>query len=181
MVGISGPERVMPGTTHAFSLTITGGQRALGGLDVSGDGGTLVGLLGNMDVRESDGEIVHVAPKAADNAGAVVFHFGWTAPDTPGRFMLYGAGNSVDGNGGTSGDAAGTAVFAVAVGDAPPPTDTPTPATTPSPEPTTPSPVPTTPEPTVPTATASPEPSRTPVDGEAHVYLPLNLRRSQMD
>ncbi len=50
---------------------------------------------------------VHTAPYSAPS-GAAAFTFYWTAPNTTNNIVIYAAGNAVNGNGTTIGDAVGT-------------------------------------------------------------------------
>ena len=101
-VSLSGPNTVDAGSTHTYTLTITGGQEIAGGLDVS----VINGLLNAIDpgTQILSGEITHTEPRPAAN-NAVSWTFEWTAPAVAGTVTMYGAGNSINGNGGTSGDA----------------------------------------------------------------------------
>lgn len=126
-VGLDGPMAVAPGSTHAFTLTISGGQEAGGGLNVSATDGLLAVLDGATDVQVREGEITHTEPKDADAGGDVVFSFLWQAPSAAGEVMLYGAGNSVDLNGNTAGDGVDTAALSIDVVPEQGPTETPTP------------------------------------------------------
>ena len=138
-VSLFGPEQVLAGTTHAFTLTISGGQEAGGGLGVSvTDGLLLLPPEGPADVRVADNEVTHRAPKAADEDGVVTFAFLWRSPEEMGEVTFYAAGNSVDLDGTTSGDgsAVDTRVVAVMPAQA---TETPEPtAPVETPEPTAP-------------------------------------------
>ncbi|MBI4313043.1 MAG: hypothetical protein HY681_14885, partial [Chloroflexi bacterium] len=109
-VTLTGPTSVAPGSTNTYTLTISGGQKVLGGLDVSATLGTLISLSG-QGTKLRNGEVTHSTEKAADPAGKVSFNFSWKAPAS-GSATLYGAGLSADGDGGTSGDnAAGTSLL----------------------------------------------------------------------
>ncbi len=119
-VTLGGPLSVAVGSTSTYRLTISGGQRSGGGLDVSVTGGTL--LSGGADTRISaaprdviDGELVHSGTKAADGNGNVVFDFGWRAPPSAGSVTMYGAGNSVDRSIGVTGDNAASATLIITV------------------------------------------------------------------
>ncbi len=101
-VTLTGPTSVTPGSTNTYTLTISGGQMAGGGMDVSATAGTLASIAGQGTKLQS-GEITHSATKSADGSGNVTFNFNWTAPAS-GSATLYGAGASVNGTGGTSGD-----------------------------------------------------------------------------
>jgi len=109
-----GPAVVAPGTTVTYTLRISGGQEVAGGFNVSASGGEVAAPPGAADVQVipwawDDGitirdEVTHTEPKAADGDGVVSFAFSWTAPDEPSLAILYGAGNSVNGNGNPTGD-----------------------------------------------------------------------------
>jgi hypothetical protein len=97
VVTINGPHRVVAGETNTYSLTISGGQKIGGGLDVSASAGALAVIdPGTWLVQ---GEITHTVPRHVDAQGIVTFYFNWTAPLTAGQATLYGAGNSVNLNG----------------------------------------------------------------------------------
>jgi hypothetical protein len=112
-VSLTGPTSVPAGASGTYTLTISGGQQAGGGLDVSASGGAFVATDPGTRIQEN--EVTHESPRDADAAGVVSFTFEWRAPLGGGSYTLYGAGNSVDLNGGRSGDAAATATLAVEV------------------------------------------------------------------
>jgi hypothetical protein len=180
-VAIDGPDQLMPGVTDSFTLTISGGQEAVGGFNVSATDGALMALLGATDVKAVDNELTHTSPKVAEPSGELAFRFLWTAPESDGVATLYGAGNSADGNASPSGDAVGLVIHEISVGEAvetPTATDEPTPET---PEPTAspgtdePTASPETPQPTGETPQPTDEmPTETP-ETEVAVYLPLGL------
>ena len=116
-VDIAGPMTVTPGSTSRYTLTISGGQSAWGGLDVSATLGALSAIMG-QGTKLSSGELVHSAEKAAVG-GNVTFDFNWTAPSTAGDVAIYGAGLSTDGSG-TRGDGLGLVALVVSVASAPP-------------------------------------------------------------
>jgi hypothetical protein len=116
-VFIDGPAVVAPGDTVSYTLRIVGGQEVAGGFNVSATTGQLDALPGATDVQVipwnwDDGstheELTHTGPKAADVDGMVSFSFNWTAPADPGLAILYGAGNSVNGNFSPIGDGVDT-------------------------------------------------------------------------
>lgn len=113
-VTIAGPSLVTPGSTHSFTLTISGGQQRGGGLDVAADGGTLVAtdLVGT---RVQFGEIVHNSTRNVDVNRQVIWSFDWIAPPTEGTVTLFGAGNSVNLSQGANGDRAGLATLEITV------------------------------------------------------------------
>ncbi len=127
-VTLDGPTLVSAGATNSYTLTISGGQSVAGGFDVSTTGGMLAALLGATDVQARDDEVTHTGPKAVDAMGQVIFRFLWTAPDAAGEVTLYGAGNSVNGDGGRDGDAASATTLGITVeagGSTPTPEPTP--------------------------------------------------------
>lgn len=113
-VTIEGPAILAPGETASFELIVEGGQEVAAGLDVSVTGGALGVPANNRDVQLLDEEIVHDGPKDVER-GQVVFEYLFTAPDAPGTVTMYGAGNSVDLDGRTSGDMASTTMLEIVV------------------------------------------------------------------
>jgi hypothetical protein len=142
-------------------------------------------------VREINGEVTHNAPKSVD-FGTVHFNFLWTAPDELGKYVLYGAGNSVNLDGGTGNDIVVTDTIEIWV-ENPSTPGAPTATSTTAPT----SGTPTTPPPTSPTATETPTalattpttpgpshtptPSASPTPGPAGIYLPVALASWQID
>jgi len=112
-VTLSGPTTVAPGTIHTFSLTISGGQRIAGGLNVSASGGTLSASDPGTWMMMGP-EITHLTPRNAIG-DVVTFSFDWQAPALPGVVTIFGAGNSVNLNMDTSGDNAAADTFQVSV------------------------------------------------------------------
>jgi hypothetical protein len=71
-------------------------------------------------------EVTHTEPRDLID-GEAVWSFIWTAPTTPGEYILFGAGNSVDFTFDEQGDAAAITMVTIQVGSvAPTPTVTPT-------------------------------------------------------
>lgn len=99
----SGP--VEPGTKLLLKLLIThkATGQTHGGFDVSVTGGTLSTVSGDSSTQILAGEATHSGAKAAVS-GVTEFQFNWTAPTTPGTYSIRGVGNSVNKNGGSSGD-----------------------------------------------------------------------------
>lgn len=121
-VSLSGPNSVAPGSTHTYTLTISGGQEVAGGLDVSVTGGMLT--VSAAGTKLLNNEITHTASKPAAN-GEVTFSFDWTAP-VSGSVTMYAAGNSVDGQSGAQGDNSAATQLSIAVetmGNQPPTAD----------------------------------------------------------
>lgn len=127
-VTLSGPQIVLPGSSHTYTLKISGGQALNpdapapgGGLDVSASDGVLSILLGATDTQMELDEITHTMRKPIDANGDVFFSFEWAAPGSASIETLYGAGNSVNGNGTNQGDAAATTTLTIYVVDELPP------------------------------------------------------------
>lgn len=112
-VVITGPTTVAIGTVNTYTLTISGGQRIAGGLDVSASDGALGAT--DPDTRLLSGEITHQFPRMVDAAGRVSWSFEWAAPIFPGTVTLYGAGNSVNLANAFQGDAPAAATLAIDV------------------------------------------------------------------
>ncbi|MBX3058648.1 MAG: hypothetical protein KF770_19455 [Anaerolineae bacterium] len=112
-VSIRGPQVVLPGGTQIYNLVISGGQETAGGLNVAVTEGSLLSL--SDETKLINGEIAHTAPKTINQEGDVVFSYAWTAPVITGTVTMYGAGNSVNGNGSNSGDAAGLTTLSIVV------------------------------------------------------------------
>lgn len=97
---LSGPTKVLPGSTNVYHFTLTGGPAVVGGLNVSTTQGS---LQDGSDTRLESGEITHTWPKPF-SVGQVSFTFTWTAPPAAGTATLYAAGVSADGASNTDGD-----------------------------------------------------------------------------
>ncbi len=73
-VTISGPQDVLIGTTHSYTIEVSGGPSGTtGGFNLCASGGTLIPGAGN---EESQGELTH---SNGDNRS---WTFEWTAPDS---------------------------------------------------------------------------------------------------
>lgn len=140
-VAFIGPGEVLVGETAMFRFEVHSpvpNQRAAG-FNVAASDGTLAVVDGEGERRARDGELTHTGPKTTDGAGITPWTFQWTAPDVPGTYTLFGAGNSVNLNGQSSGDRSAKTTFDVIVVEAfdtptPTPTDTllPSPTSTPT-------------------------------------------------
>lgn len=147
-VAFDGPTRVAAGAIAAYRFIVRSrsAQQIAAGFNVAADAGTLAAATANA--RVSGDELLHRGPltNVGDEAS---WSFTWRAPLEPGTYVLYGAGNSVNRNGSTSGDRAAATTLTVEVAVAEPtatPTDTPRADT----------PTPTEDRPATPTPTASP-------------------------
>jgi hypothetical protein len=109
-VVISGPTTATPGSVNNYTLKITGGPLVAGATDISASGGTLGAGAGDS----LSGTEITGGP-TTPSGGAVSYPFTWTAPSTAGAYTIYGAGNSVNMNGSTSGDSPVVATLSVTV------------------------------------------------------------------
>jgi hypothetical protein len=85
------------------------------GLDVAASDGTLVVVAG-QNTRLLQGEITHTGPKDIDQNAEASWDFIWQVPATPGQYVLFGAGNSVDASGTVDGDDGNLTMLVVDVG-----------------------------------------------------------------
>jgi hypothetical protein len=164
-----GPTTLNTGATGTFTFSVlsnTATQTAYG-FNVAGSGGTLQTVAGQNEQlfgRGETAEITHTQPKpnGAQSPGAS-WQFKWKAPATPGNYVLWGAGNSVNLNGQPTGDSAESTLLFIAVGGLPTVTATAT--------------VPTPPSPTstfgLPTSTSTPAPTRTPTPSPSSTFSPV--------
>lgn len=126
-----GPQAATTGqvATYRFEVeSMIPSQRAAG-FNVAAGGGTL-GIVPDQGAQLAMGELTHTQPKA--NVDAVAgWDFTWTAPDEPGRYRLFGAGNSVNLNNQNSGDRSSATILEIVVeAMTPTPTSSPTPGQT---------------------------------------------------
>jgi hypothetical protein len=143
-VRFEGPTALAAGTTGSYRFVVrsrSSAQRYAGfNVAVGDEAGAFAGRLdpgeGARPVSSFGGqcprpmpqcEITHLFPTEVDEQQEVGWSFTWRAPDEPGTYVLYGAGNSVDTDVlGPGGDLASATAIVVAVA-APAPTPTPTP------------------------------------------------------
>ena len=115
-VEFMGPATVTPGSVNNYSFVLRGGPAVRGGLDVTvSDAAALLNVL-DGSLKKSGNELVHTAAKNFETGSSELrFDFSVTAPSAAGSFTLYGAGNSVNGDGRTSGDGVAATTLAVTV------------------------------------------------------------------
>ena len=106
---------VAPGDTIDIDLVVatTNSSHEGAGLDVSVTGGT---LQAGSNTQTSSGEVTHTATESL-SSGSTTFEFGWIAPSQEGDYTFYAAGNTVDGNRSSSGDAWNTTTMIITVDD----------------------------------------------------------------
>lgn len=117
-VTLQGSATVFAGSVLPYSLTIAGGELTdaanddpRGGFNVSTDFGDLLLATGSDTQLQSvfetgKDEVTHTLPHLPNENGEIKFDFVLSIPATtaPGTYTMYGAGNSVDGNGSPFGD-----------------------------------------------------------------------------
>ena len=122
VVGFDGPTSLNPNDSGTFTFSVMSTNpdvQTYAGLDVAASAGTLSAISG-QGTKVLSLEITHTGPKHNDANGLATFSFKWKAPAAAGNYTLYGAGNSVNHNGTTDGDAPSAAVWFVAVGNVTP-------------------------------------------------------------
>jgi hypothetical protein len=142
LVRFDGPTQVDPGATVMYTFIVTSENPTVqlqAGIDIAASAGTLGTLPDQQEqvlknFTTMNGEITHTGPKDNDQNGETTWQFTWQAPTTPGVYVLFGAGNSVDASSTVEGDEAAITTLMITVGDvAPTPTPTPSPAPTATP------------------------------------------------
>ncbi|GIV28341.1 MAG: hypothetical protein KatS3mg027_2155 [Bacteroidia bacterium] len=107
----------IPGNTYTINVTVTNNSYTKFGFGCeildptsNSNAGTMnTPLTGVQFLTASNGRnnAVHTTPKTG--SGTTTFSFIWTAPTTTNNIVIYAAGNAVNGNGTTTGDAVGSA------------------------------------------------------------------------
>jgi hypothetical protein len=109
------PAVIAPGATVTTSVTIEAINGSVAGMYLTTNVGRFSTVGGQPTTLISDTAVSHNSPKPASE-GEVVFQVRWTAPSTPGGVYFQVWALSADGNGKTSGDGEGSAVFSAAFG-----------------------------------------------------------------
>jgi hypothetical protein len=133
-VSFTGPETLAPGTVGTFTFTVVSGaplRQTAAGFNIAASGGTLQTVF-REGTQLFAAELTHLQPKQ-NTGGQAAWDFKWNAPTTPGNYILWGAGNSVNLNHTSSGDNAAGTMIVIAVGATPTMTPVPPPSATPSP------------------------------------------------
>ncbi len=99
---IEGPDTVEINSTTTFLVRISGGSAAAAGTNIAASSGTLSPADGSLKL--DSGELTHTSPLSFGTGNDVTFSFAYTAPATEGTITMAANGNSVNLNGGTSGD-----------------------------------------------------------------------------
>ncbi len=100
-VTVTGASILIPNMQSIYTVTISGGPLAAGGVDIAASSGTLMNA--GSDCQMMSNEVTHMSPKLPVS-GTITFQFNYTAPATTGAQTLYVTGISVNNTGGTSGD-----------------------------------------------------------------------------
>jgi uncharacterized protein (TIGR03382 family) len=112
-VELTGPTSLAAGETGQYALIVRGGPASRAGMNVAVSN-TAASLTAGTGQRKESGELTHTAPRAFSN-GEARFDFSLVAPATGGNLKLFGAGNSVNGNGEMTGDAIATTTLDITV------------------------------------------------------------------
>ena len=102
----AGPFSVQAGATRSFTAVVAHNSLTKAGMNLSIKNSSNINsgsYSGTNNCSSSGGELIHTSPVNM-SGGEAEFAFTWTAPNTPGTYTMYMAGNAVNGNGGTSGD-----------------------------------------------------------------------------
>ncbi len=102
-VTLTGPTSLAAGATGQYTLTITGGPGLRGGMNVAVDN-TAASLEPSTGIKKASNELTHSAPKPAAS-GSITFAFSMVAPPSAGTVKIFAAGNSVNGDANSTGDA----------------------------------------------------------------------------
>lgn len=101
-VVIDGPDSVEINSNTTYQVRISGGSATAAGTNIAVSDGVLAPISSNLKL--SGAELTHTGPASFGSASEVVFEFEYTAPAQSGNVTLAANGNSVNLNGGTSGD-----------------------------------------------------------------------------
>lgn len=101
-VELTGPTTLAAGATGQYSLIIRGGAAVQAGMNVAVSN-TTASLEPGVGVAKQGAELTHDGGMPFSN-GEARFNFSMVAPSTGGTLVLYGAGNSTNGNGRADGD-----------------------------------------------------------------------------
>ena len=135
-IAIVGPTTVEPGSLVPYQVVVTrmadsqlgaGFNFATSGGDVSAGNDPGVRRAENREMRRF--ELTHTGPRENDANGQAAWSVIWLTPNTPGDYTLFAAGNSVNLDNQSTGDASNFTVLVVHVGST---EATPTPTVTPS-------------------------------------------------
>ena len=111
---LSGPQNVDAGSTYTYTLNVSGGPRRTAGVNLS-----VSEFAGALEIADDTlqligNELTHREPRRFKGR-RIKYRFRWTAPSYNGRFVLYAAANSSNGERDLLGDGVGTARLRVRV------------------------------------------------------------------
>jgi len=112
-IKITGNTSVTANSTVNYTVSISGGQQQIGGINISASAGTLSIIPGDSNLAKVNQELTH--SKIAVTSGQLNWDFKWQAPSMPGSYTLYAAGVSANNDQLQSGDAAGTDTLVISV------------------------------------------------------------------
>lgn len=112
-VEFTGPTSLSAGQTGQYTLIIRGGPAVKGGMNVAVSNNA-ASLEPGTGLKKAGSEITHSVPKAF-GSGELRFDFSLVAPSTNGTLTLYGVGNSVNGDGDSTGDASATTTMDITI------------------------------------------------------------------
>jgi hypothetical protein len=111
----TGQLAVEPGGTITLTLAVAHASMQAAGVNIAVSQGGTLGVVAGQGLRLESRELTHTTPKAM-SGGSASFTFTWTAPSTPGTYTLTAAGNAVNRNGNSIGDAFNLLSQAITVG-----------------------------------------------------------------
>jgi len=107
--GVSGTTITMaPGENRSFTVLVSHATLPKAGVDISVKtaGGSNVGTLAAVtNLKLTGGEMTHTVNHPNITGTGAPFTFTWTAPATPGDYLLRAVGNAINNNGNEAGDA----------------------------------------------------------------------------
>ena len=112
-VALEGPLFVLHDSTRTFTFRVSGGQQVAAGLDVAVGRGMLIAT--DPGTRVVSAELTHNFPQAVNGAGEASWSFDLKMPTPPGLLRIWASGNSVNLDGGTSGDAPASTLLPIQV------------------------------------------------------------------
>lgn len=135
LIAIVGPTSVPADSEVTYQVVVTsqGPTQTAAGFNFAPEAGD-VAVGAETGIRRAENrelrrfELTHIGPRQNDGEGRASFTVTWLTPATPGEYVLFAAGNSVNENNEPLGDASAFTVLTVTVGGvAPSPTPTATP------------------------------------------------------
>ena len=116
-VAFAGPATIDAGDTATYTFTVTTTQPKTG-VDIAATNG--ITLNHGTNTQDEFGELTQPSPQPV-SGGATTYTFTVVGPPYAGTIELWGSGNAVNGNGGTSGDNAAEGTMTITVNGPPNP------------------------------------------------------------